>query len=86
MNLWGIHRGGGPTKVTLGFTGHHRAYPLTEPITFDLTWNGQPVNEAPLHADNPNVDHDPGREGAGEASSCGRQPTPTERTRSTTCA
>ena len=53
MNVWGIRRGGDPTRATLGFTGYHRAYPLTEPITFDLTWGGNPVNEALLHPDNP---------------------------------
>ena len=53
MNRWGIRRGGEGTKVTLGITGYHRSYPISEPITFNLTWNGNPVNEAPLHADNP---------------------------------
>ena len=45
MNLWGIRRGDGPAEVVLGFTGHHRAYPLTGPITCaEVKAEGREVN------------------------------------------
>ena len=49
----GIWRGGPATTAVLAIKGHHYWNRLPEPITFDLTWNGNPVNEAPLHPDNP---------------------------------
>ena len=46
---WGIRRGGKGTRVTLSVGGG----PFRGTQTYTLHWNGNPVNQAPLHADNP---------------------------------
>ena len=46
---WGIRRGGKGTPVTLSVGGG----PFRGRQTYTLHWNGNPVNQAPLHADNP---------------------------------
>ena len=46
---WGIRRGGEGTPVTLSVDGG----PFRGRQTYTLHWNGNPVNQAPLHADNP---------------------------------
>ena len=46
---WGIRRGGEGTPVTLSVGDG----PFRGTQTFTLHWNGNPVNQAPLHADNP---------------------------------
>ena len=46
---WGIRRGGEGTPVTLSVGDG----PFRGAQTYTLHWNGNPVNQAPLHADNP---------------------------------
>ena len=46
---WGIRRGGEGTPVTLSVGDG----PFRGRQTYTLHWNGNPVNQAPLHADNP---------------------------------
>ena len=46
---WGIRRGDEGTPVTLSVGGG----PFRGRQTYTLHWNGNPVNQAPLHADNP---------------------------------
>ena len=49
LTHWGIRRGGKGTPVTLSVGGG----PFRGTQTYTLHWNGNPVNQAPLHADNP---------------------------------
>ncbi len=49
LSVWGIRRGGGPTKATLTVTNG----PFDEDRTYTIHWNGQPTNQGLLHSDNP---------------------------------
>ena len=49
LTHWGIRRGGKGTPVILSVGGG----PFRGRQTYTLHWNGNPVNQAPLHADNP---------------------------------